>query len=126
MQVYHSVLTKYAPKRTHFSAEGMDARTQLAALDNNHNAGRSQAKTQTDEARFKMQYSRLKDAFVAKPIYDEDYAFVNKMLDSAIKLARREIHLPAVLKKPVTNIARREPEKKEDVVSRLQTRMKKN
>ncbi len=43
LEVYHSVQTKYLPKRQHFSHGGMAARTQLAALDHNANTGRQQA-----------------------------------------------------------------------------------
>ena len=37
LESYHSVLLKYCPKRNYFSYEGMQARTELAALDNNWN-----------------------------------------------------------------------------------------
>ena len=43
MEQYHSVLLKYAPKREHFSYNGMVARTQLAVLDHNSNVHRQQA-----------------------------------------------------------------------------------
>ena len=43
LEVYHSMMLKYCPKRQHFGNEGMIARTQLAALDNNHNCSRTQA-----------------------------------------------------------------------------------
>ena len=39
LEVYHSMLLKYCPKRQHFSYKGMLARIQLAAIDNNHNTG---------------------------------------------------------------------------------------
>lgn len=39
LEVYHSMMLKYCPKRQHFSYKGMLARTQLAAIDNNRNAG---------------------------------------------------------------------------------------
>lgn len=39
VEVYHSMLLKYCPKRHHFSHKGMVARTQLAAIDNNYNSG---------------------------------------------------------------------------------------
>lgn len=39
LEVYHSLMLKYCPKRQHFSYKGMVARTQLAALDNNRNTG---------------------------------------------------------------------------------------
>ena len=35
LEQYHLVLPKYAPKREHFSYNGMVARTQLALLDHN-------------------------------------------------------------------------------------------
>ena len=44
LEVYHSMMHKYCPKRQHFSHEGMVARTQLAALDHNHNCSRKQFK----------------------------------------------------------------------------------
>ena len=44
-EVYHSVQTKYVPKRQHFSYEAMVAPTQLSALDHNANIGRQHRKT---------------------------------------------------------------------------------
>ena len=35
LEVFHSVLNKYCPKRLHFTLEGMITRTQLAELDYN-------------------------------------------------------------------------------------------
>ena len=43
LESYHSLMTKYVPKREHFSYSGMVARTQLAVLDHNANVTRSQA-----------------------------------------------------------------------------------
>ena len=47
LEVFHSTMTKYTPKRLHFFYESMLARTQLAVLDHNYNVGREQAKTKT-------------------------------------------------------------------------------
>lgn len=49
LEVYHSLLLKYCPKRQQFSYKGMIARTQLEALDHNNNVGRSQSTTSTGE-----------------------------------------------------------------------------
>ena len=68
MQVYYSVMTKYAPKRTQFSAEGMEARTQLAALDNNCNVGRGQAQTKQGEARIHVNV-KVPDVCIAYNMY---------------------------------------------------------
>ena len=40
LEVYHNLVTKYAPRRVHFPYESMEVRTKLAALDHNHNTGR--------------------------------------------------------------------------------------
>ena len=43
LEIYHSMILKYCPKRQHFSYKGMIARTQLAVLDHNHSTGRQQS-----------------------------------------------------------------------------------
>ena len=45
LEVFHSLLLKYCPKRQHFSYVGMQARIELAILDHNYNTRRKQATT---------------------------------------------------------------------------------
>ena len=45
VEVFHSLLLKYCPKRQHFSYVGMQARIELAILDHNYNTQRKQATT---------------------------------------------------------------------------------
>ena len=45
LEVFHSLLLKYCPKRQHFSCDGMQARIELAILDHNYNTDRKQAVT---------------------------------------------------------------------------------
>ena len=45
LEVFHSMLTKYCPKRQHFCYNGMRARTELAIIDHNNNTEREQAST---------------------------------------------------------------------------------
>ena len=45
LEVFHSLLLKYCPKRQHFSYVGMQARIELAILDHNCNTQRKQATT---------------------------------------------------------------------------------
>ena len=45
LEVFHSLLLKYCPKRQHFSYVGMQARIELAILDHNYNTQRKQATT---------------------------------------------------------------------------------
>ena len=72
LKVYHSVYTKYSPKRQHFSFKGMVARTQLTALDHNANAGRQQAYTSIGDNEGKPQYKvvfpKHTKKWVAKPV----------------------------------------------------------
>ena len=42
LEVFHSLLLKYCPKRQHFSYVGMQARIELAILDHNYNTERKQ------------------------------------------------------------------------------------
>ena len=75
LEVYHSMMLKYCSKREHFSHPGMVARTQLAALDNNANTGRSQAQIQSGqqvgEARFKLCFPKANKRWVVKPITEK-------------------------------------------------------
>lgn len=54
LEVYHSVILKYAEKRLHFTYDSMRARAQLAVMDNNNNLGRPQAKTQVGRYDYTM------------------------------------------------------------------------
>ena len=58
LESYHSLMTKYVPKREHFRYNGMVARTQLAILNHNTNVNRSQAEVKQGvnkgEKRFKL------------------------------------------------------------------------
>ena len=45
LEVFHSLLLKYCPKRQHFSYVGMQARIELAILDHNYNTQHKQATT---------------------------------------------------------------------------------
>ena len=69
------MMLKYALKREHFSYKGMVARTQLAALDNNANTGRSQALIksgeQAGEARYKLCFPKANKRWVVKPINEK-------------------------------------------------------
>ncbi|RMX47325.1 hypothetical protein pdam_00021015, partial [Pocillopora damicornis] len=70
LEVYHSLQTKYAPKRQHFSYSGMVARTQLAALDHNANTGRQQATVSRE--------------WVAKPVFEKTTNYHLKPMLNAI------------------------------------------
>ena len=72
LESYHSLMTKYVPKREHFRYNGMVARTQLAILDHNANVNRSQAEVKqgvnNGEKRFKLVCAKQRKNWVAKEI----------------------------------------------------------
>ena len=59
IEVFHNLMLKYCPKRLKFSYEGMYARTQLAVMDHNSNLSRKQALTKNNEARSKVNFSKV-------------------------------------------------------------------
>ena len=56
LEVYHSLLFNYIPKRLHYSYKGMVARTQLAVIDHNSNTGRNQATLTRGKNKGNMKY----------------------------------------------------------------------
>ena len=66
LEVFHSVLDKYFPKRLHFTLEGMIARTQLAVLDYNCGSNNTQATTKDGERRYKHIFSKMTQNWVVK------------------------------------------------------------
>jgi ribonuclease HI len=89
LESYHSVMTKYVPKREHFSYNGMVARTQLAILDHNANVGREQAEikkgSSPGEKRFKIVCGKQRKNWVAKKIkVPKTYSHVEGMMQDVI------------------------------------------
>lgn len=118
------MMTKYVPKRIHFNHEGMEARTQLAALDNNSNVGRQHAVTSTGDLRYKSQFSRHKGDYVAKKIFEEkSYEFAHQLMQDVHDAAIGK-KIPVVPKHHHVSISRQQQPPKADVVARLQSRMR--
>lgn len=92
IEVYHAMLTKYCPKREHFSYKGMTARLQLAVLDHNSNHTRKQATTKTTgQERFKLVHPKSKKEWVIKPIYErKDYRHLKELMIDTISMREEE------------------------------------
>jgi hypothetical protein len=87
LEVFHSVMLKYCPKRQHFSYNGMLARTQLAALDNNHNVGRVAAQTKAGIERFKVDWSKRKKSWFVKGLTAvKSYKYLDDMMEDVLSL----------------------------------------
>ena len=68
LEVFHSLLLKYCPKRIHFSHLGMIARTQLVVLHFNAIINAEHAVTKDGVPRYKLQFSKVTQSCVVKPI----------------------------------------------------------
>lgn len=111
LEVYHSLMLKYAPKRQPFFYEGMIARTQLVALDHNYNVGRAQAVitsgNNAGQERFKAVFPKGRKDWVVKPILTEkSYLCISNMLHDLVKLKLHgekveRIHRPINLPKNI-------------------------
>ena len=89
LESYHSLMTKYVPKREHFSYNGMVARTQLAILDHNANTNRSQAEVKKGpcqgEKRYKLLCAKQRKNWVVKEIKTPKvYGYIEDMMDDVI------------------------------------------
>ena len=93
-EVFNSSLLKFCPKRSHFPYEGMVVRTRLAAIENNRNTGRAQARVQHEtknsgpvgSLRFRAVCPKAKKEWVSKPVYEKkDYSFVNDMMEGVLR-----------------------------------------
>ena len=58
LEIFHAVILKWAPKRVHFSYNGMRARVQSACLSHNANIGRAHAKTKEGVRRYRLEYTK--------------------------------------------------------------------
>ena len=126
LEVFHSVLDKYFPKRLHFTLEGMIARTQLAVLDYNCGSNNTQATTKDGERRYKHIFSKVTQNWVVKKISKtKDREYIHELLSSTLeaspdttgdKLPRIGSILP--------NIAPVEKPDKEEAIENMKTRFK--
>ena len=95
LEVYHSVQTKYLPKRLHFWYKGMVARSQLAALDHNANTTRNHATVSSGEnegeLRYKVVFPKRSKEWVAKPIMEKTTRdHLQPMLDAIERNRKKE------------------------------------
>ena len=131
LEVYHSLLLKYAPKRLHFSYKGMIARTQLAVIDHNSNVKRQHALVKKGKnkgaKRYNVVFPKGKKKWVAKPIMEEkSYSFVQELMKEV--LVCRNNGKKTKSTKPATipkNIASFPLPSKDEIITKHKSRMAK-
>ena len=118
-------MLKYLSKRKHFSYTGMVARTQLAALDHNHNCSRPQAANK-GQLRFKVEKPKAHKSWVCKPIKEKkSYQHVSVMLENVVKAKQTGITAIEELPDMPQNIVREPRPPKQSVIARHRSRMSK-
>ena len=80
LEVFHSVLDKYCPKRLHFTLEGMIARTQLAVLDYNCGSSNTQTTIKDGKQRHKQIFSKLTQSWVVRKISEKKRSRIHTRL----------------------------------------------
>ncbi|XP_068091076.1 uncharacterized protein [Hyperolius riggenbachi] len=96
LEVYHSTVLKYRSKRMHYSMDGMECRTKLAALTNNCNVARPQAVVNKEiknsrelgSKRYLFCAPKGKKTWVTKNIYERrEFSFLEPILEDSLKLS---------------------------------------
>lgn len=120
LEVYHSLYNKYSPKRLHFSYPGMIARAQLAVLDFNSGVGLDHATNKQGVLRYKHQFSKVTQSWVAKKIPEkkERMTFRKHILDEIFYLQRNSLTYRTPLEKcmiPQHISAKEKPDKQQTI-----------
>ena len=121
LEVYHSMMLKYCPKRQHFGNEGMIARTQLAALDNNHNCSRKKAVVKHGSSqgslRYNLVFPKVRKTWVVKPIMEEKvYKYLDVLMENILAFKRLVLKKKSKKIKKSKNIATKEKPDKETAI----------
>ncbi|KAK3107625.1 hypothetical protein FSP39_018614 [Pinctada imbricata] len=129
LEVYHSMMLKYCPKKQHFSYEGMVARTQLAALDHNNGTERDQAVVQkgerAGELMYKQVFPKCSKRWVLKPIYvKKNFNFRKDLMSRTVEVRKEKIALPAIQKPNLPkNIATAPKPSRDEAIESHRSRM---
>lgn len=124
LEVFHSMMTKYVPKRQEFDHDQMTTRTALAAIDHNMSLGRQQKTNLARELMYKAVCPKASGQLVAKPVYeDKTYKWVSLLLSKTVE-QKEESFLPATTVKKKENIAPRPAPSKLSLVENLKSRFK--
>ena len=118
LEVFHSLLLKYCPKRLHFSFHGMIARTQLAILHFNQAMKSEQAVTRDRIPRYKHQFSKITKKYVIKPINNApEKLYIEHLISEVINAATiNELHKPILPDIPNRHLNK--PDKEEEIKKR--------
>ncbi|XP_029841231.2 uncharacterized protein LOC115324738 [Ixodes scapularis] len=89
LESFHSLLLRFTPKSSHFSLEGMEARTAIAVLHYNANWDRKQATTKDDKDCFVLKFPKArKGEWVGnRKMEPASYDYTQKLFGCFLELA---------------------------------------
>jgi hypothetical protein len=130
LEVFHSLMLKYLLKLKlkHFSYRCMLARTQLAALNHNHNCNRVQAVVKSGrnkgQQQFKAEKTKANKSWVCKSIKEpKSYKFLSPMLEVVVKAKQNGIKVTKALPKMPKQLPKEPKPSKQSVIEKYRSRM---
>ena len=85
LEVYHSLMTKYCPKRHEFDTVQMAARTALVVLEPNDNTGQEQNVDAHGKPCYKAVFPKAMAKWIVRPVYEEKcYDYIWKMMKQVV------------------------------------------
>ena len=126
LEVYHSLMLKYVPKRQEFDFDQMVARTALAVIDHNMSRNRAQATNKKGEKVFRLAFPKATSEWVAKPVYEsKSYDWVLTMMRKLVEEKEHRTLSPIKVSRR-GNIATKPAPPKADIILKLTSRFKKD
>lgn len=105
LEVFHSLLLKYTPKRQEFDNDQMWTRTALAVIDHNLNQNRGQKVNKDGEKAYKLVCPKATGQWVAKPVFNnKNYQWVFAMIENVL-VQKETMTLPVKERAQEGNIA---------------------
>jgi len=134
LEVYHSLILKYASKRHHFRYTAMRARLQLAALDHNYNVDRGLAMGKDGHPVVQQIFTKARKQWVLRNVYcKKQYSYIDEILQKVVERrkdksvsiqdADSRLEVPTICMK---NIATEVKPCKTEAIANRRSRMKNN
>ena len=123
--MYHSLLTKYAPKRQEFDFDQIHCRTTIAVIDHNMGLNRGHKLDKDGRLLYKHVYSKVTSNWTPKAVYNpKNYLWVPMLMKMCI-FQKATMTLPPVEVKERGNIAPIPAPPKSEMIEKLMSRFKK-